>query len=109
MTEAAAATPDATNRTDILVAGAGSTGLAAALAFAKSGMRVMLVGRIPPPLPGRTVALFEASLRFLDQLGALVFAQPRLDRQGRGRVLEAATTSDPRFACRSGIKPFCEF
>jgi len=49
MTEAAAATPDATNRTDILVAGAGSTGLAAALAFAKSGMRVMLVGRIPPP------------------------------------------------------------
>jgi 2-octaprenyl-6-methoxyphenol hydroxylase len=71
MTEAAAATPDATNRTDILVAGAGSTGLAAALAFAKSGMRVTLVGRIPPPLPGRTVALFEASLRFLDQLGAL--------------------------------------
>ena len=56
---------------DILVAGAGSTGLAAALAFAKAGMRVALVGRMPPPLPGRTVALFEASLRFLDQLGAL--------------------------------------
>jgi 2-octaprenyl-6-methoxyphenol hydroxylase len=34
-------------------------------------MRVKLIGRIPPPLPGRTVALFEASLRFLDQLGAL--------------------------------------
>ena len=56
---------------DIIVAGAGSTGLASALAFAKAGMRVKLIGRIPPPLPGRTVALFEASLRFLDQLGAL--------------------------------------
>lgn len=59
------------DRYDILVAGAGSTGLAAALAFARSGMRVALVGRAPPPLPGRTVALFEASLRFLDALGAL--------------------------------------
>jgi 2-octaprenyl-6-methoxyphenol hydroxylase len=58
-------------KTDILVAGAGSTGLAAALAFSRAGMRVALVGRIPPPLPGRTVALFEASIRFLDALGAL--------------------------------------
>jgi len=61
----------ATTKTDILVAGAGSTGLAAALAFARSGLRTTLVGRIPPPLPGRTVALFEASVRFLDALGAL--------------------------------------
>jgi 2-octaprenyl-6-methoxyphenol hydroxylase len=58
-------------RAQILVAGAGSTGLAAALAFARSGARVTLVGRFPPPLPGRTVALFEASVRFLDALGAL--------------------------------------
>lgn len=58
-------------RTQILVAGAGSTGLAAALAFAHAGWRVTLVGRIPPPLSGRTVALFEASVRFLDALGAL--------------------------------------
>ena len=55
----------------ILVAGAGSTGIAAALAFARAGLRVALVGRFPPPLPGRTVALFEASVRFLDALGAL--------------------------------------
>jgi 2-octaprenyl-6-methoxyphenol hydroxylase len=67
----ASVTPVEGKSTDILVAGVGSTGLAAALAFAKTGMRVALVGRIPPPLPGRTVALFEASLRFLDQLGAL--------------------------------------
>jgi 2-octaprenyl-6-methoxyphenol hydroxylase len=60
-----------TTKTDILVAGAGSTGLAAALAFARSGLKAALVGRIPPPLPGRTVALFEASVRFLHALGAL--------------------------------------
>ena len=56
---------------EILVAGAGATGLAAALAFARAGFKTTLAGRIPPPLPGRTVALFEASVRFLDALGAL--------------------------------------
>ena len=54
----------------ILVAGAGSTGIAAALAFARAGLRVALVAGFVP-LPGRTVALFEASVRFLDALGAL--------------------------------------
>jgi len=58
-------------RSDILVAGAGATGLAAALAFARAGLKTTLAGRIPPPLPGRTVALFESSVRFLDALGAL--------------------------------------
>jgi 2-octaprenyl-6-methoxyphenol hydroxylase len=57
--------------TQILVAGAGSTGVAAALAFVRAGWRVTLAGRFPPPLPGRTVALFEASLRFLEAIGAL--------------------------------------
>jgi 2-octaprenyl-6-methoxyphenol hydroxylase len=58
-------------RAQILVAGAGSTGIAAAMAFARAGFDVALVGRFPPPLPGRTVALFEASTRFLDALGVL--------------------------------------
>lgn len=62
---------EAQDKADILIAGAGSTGLAAALAFAKSDFRIKLIGRVPPPLPGRTVALFEASIRFLDALGAL--------------------------------------
>ena len=44
-------------RSDILVAGVGATGLAAALAFARAGCETTLAGRIPPPLPGRTVAL----------------------------------------------------
>ena len=59
------------NKAQILVAGAGSTGMAAALAFSRAGFRVTLAGRSPPPLPGRTVALFEASLRFLANIGAL--------------------------------------
>ncbi|HMK90544.1 MAG TPA: FAD-dependent monooxygenase [Methylocystis sp.] len=60
-------------RTDpqILVAGAGATGIAAALALSRGGFRVVLAGRSPPPLPGRTVALFEGSLRFLAAVGAL--------------------------------------
>ncbi len=61
----------ATIKVQMLVAGAGSTGVAAALAFARAGLKVTLAGRFPPPLPGRTVALFEASLRFLDAVGAL--------------------------------------
>lgn len=55
----------------LLVAGAGSTGLAAALAFSRAGFKVALAGRSPPALAGRTVALFEASLRFLAAIGAL--------------------------------------
>jgi len=70
ITMSEAANPAAA-RTEILVAGAGSTGVAAALAFAKAGWRTTLVGRMPPPLPGRTVALFESSLRFLSALGVL--------------------------------------
>jgi 2-octaprenyl-6-methoxyphenol hydroxylase len=53
----------------ILVAGAGATGLIAALALARRGRAVTLVGKTPPPLHGRTVALFEGSLRALDALG----------------------------------------
>ena len=71
MTQDHAGATQAGRKTQILVAGAGSTGIAAALAFARSGLRVTLAGRFPPPLPGRTVALFESSVRFLDALGAL--------------------------------------
>ncbi|MDE2579630.1 MAG: FAD-dependent monooxygenase [Hyphomicrobiales bacterium] len=56
-------------KTDILVAGAGAAGLIAAIALARAGHRTLLVGRTPPHLPGRTVALFEGSLRTLEDLG----------------------------------------
>ncbi len=54
---------------DILVAGAGATGLSTALALAQAGFSVVCVGHVDTRVNGRTVALFEASLRFYKALG----------------------------------------
>lgn len=54
---------------DILVAGAGAAGLSAALALAQAGFSVICVGHVERRPNGRTVALFEASLRFYRALG----------------------------------------
>jgi 2-octaprenyl-6-methoxyphenol hydroxylase len=54
---------------DVLVAGAGAAGLAAAHAFAAQGRKVVVAGKIETQLAGRTVALFEGSLRFFRALG----------------------------------------
>ncbi|WP_051955790.1 FAD-dependent monooxygenase [Beijerinckia mobilis] len=59
---------------DILVAGAGAAGLSVALGLAKSGFSVICAGLTQTRPNGRTVALFEGSLRFyraLDLWGAL--------------------------------------
>lgn len=56
-------------RTDILVAGAGAAGLSAAIALAEAGFSVVCVGHVDRRANGRTLALFEASLRFLKALG----------------------------------------
>ena len=73
MTEAASELADkktsAPIRCDVLVAGAGSAGLSAAHAFAAQGRKVLVVGKIETNLAGRTVALFEGSLRFYRALG----------------------------------------
>jgi 2-octaprenyl-6-methoxyphenol hydroxylase len=50
---------------DILVAGAGAAGLCAALALANSGHKVAVAGKLETVSNGRTVALFEGSLRLL--------------------------------------------
>lgn len=54
---------------DILIIGTGAAGLSAAIALAKAGFSVIAVGAIEQFGRGRTVALFEASLRFYDALG----------------------------------------
>jgi 2-octaprenyl-6-methoxyphenol hydroxylase len=54
---------------DILVAGAGAAGLSAAIALAQAGFFVVCVGHVDTRANGRTVALFEASLRFYKALG----------------------------------------
>jgi 2-octaprenyl-6-methoxyphenol hydroxylase len=54
---------------DVLVAGAGAAGLSTALALAQAGFSVVCVGHVDTRANGRTVALFEASLRFYKALG----------------------------------------
>ncbi len=53
---------------DILVIGTGAAGLSAAIALADAGFTVAAVGSLEQFGSGRTVALFEASLRFYDAL-----------------------------------------
>lgn len=59
----------AQSEADILVIGTGAAGLSAAIALAKAGFSVIAVGAVEQRGGGRTVALFEASLRFYDALG----------------------------------------
>ena len=54
---------------DILVSGAGAAGLAATIALAKAGFSVICAGVSDTRSNGRTVALFEGSLRFLRSIG----------------------------------------
>ena len=68
----------ADHRCDVLVAGAGLVGLAAAVALARAGLRVSLVDRAPVALPApdpatwdsRVYAISPGSARFLEALGA---------------------------------------
>jgi 2-octaprenyl-6-methoxyphenol hydroxylase len=54
---------------DILVAGAGAAGLSTAIALAQAGFSAVCAGHVDLGANGRTVALFEASLRFYKALG----------------------------------------
>ena len=53
----------------VAVVGAGAAGLSLALALARDGVPTGLVGRHAPVADGRTVALLDGSVRFLDALG----------------------------------------
>ncbi|MFC1458497.1 UbiH/UbiF family hydroxylase [Microvirga arabica] len=55
---------------NIAVVGAGAVGLSAALAFARDGFKTVLVGGLDTRRDGRTVALLNGSVRFLEALGA---------------------------------------
>ncbi|MBV1706034.1 MAG: FAD-dependent monooxygenase [Hyphomicrobiales bacterium] len=65
---------------NVIIAGAGATGLTAALALAQAGCKVTVVGRHIAPPPTRTVALWGASVRMLENIGiwqeAGAFAEP---------------------------------
>jgi len=60
---------------DIIVSGAGASGLAATIALARAGFSVLCAGTSDTRPNGRTVALFEGSLRHLKAMGVW----PRLE------------------------------
>jgi 2-octaprenyl-6-methoxyphenol hydroxylase len=64
--------------TEILVVGAGLAGLAAAIGFADAGFETVLVGAPEPLANGRSVALLDGSMRFLEGLGV----RPEIERRG---------------------------
>ena len=54
---------------DVLIAGAGLAGLVAASGFARAGFDVVLCGADERTGPGRTVALLDRSVAYLESLG----------------------------------------
>ncbi|WP_373875930.1 FAD-dependent monooxygenase [Methylobacterium soli] len=68
--------PSTSPRFEVAVVGAGAAGLAAALALAREGIATALIGRHAPVADGRTVALLDGSVRFLDALGAWAAIAP---------------------------------
>ncbi|MDB5509526.1 MAG: UbiH/UbiF family hydroxylase [Hyphomicrobiales bacterium] len=76
------------DNTDILVIGAGATGLAAALALARTGRSVTLVGRPESAANGRTVAMLEGSLRLMQNLGVLESMRPDLAALETMRIVD---------------------
>ncbi|KQT82706.1 FAD-dependent monooxygenase [Methylobacterium sp. Leaf466] len=63
-------------RFEAAVVGAGAVGLCAALALARDGVATALIGRHGAVADGRTVALLDGSVRFLDALGAWAAIAP---------------------------------
>jgi 2-octaprenyl-6-methoxyphenol hydroxylase len=62
---------------DVLIAGAGLTGLSAAFGVAKAGFDVVCCGGTERTGRGRTVALLDQSVAFLDSLGLWASLQSR--------------------------------
>src|SRR5947207_829238 len=61
---------------DVLIAGAGLAGLTAALAFAAAGFDVVSCGADERNASGRTIAMLERSVAYLDSLGLWAAIQP---------------------------------
>ena len=76
-------------RSDILVAGAGAAGLTLGIALAEAGFRVTIAGRLDLRRNGRTVALFEASLRLYRALGLWERLAPQAAPLAAIRIVDA--------------------
>ena len=61
---------------DLIIVGAGAAGLTAALGLAQSGWSLTLIGRADLKATARTVALFDGSLKLLQNLNVLQRLRP---------------------------------
>jgi 2-octaprenyl-6-methoxyphenol hydroxylase len=73
---------------DLAVIGAGAAGLAAAICLAREGFDTILVGAINTPRDGRTVALMDASLRFLHRIGVWDRLEPVSEPMSQMRIVD---------------------
>ena len=62
---------------DVLIAGAGLAGLTAAIAFARAGFDVVACGADERAGRGRTIAMLDRSIAYLDSLGLRAAIEPR--------------------------------
>jgi 2-octaprenyl-6-methoxyphenol hydroxylase len=85
----------AETQADVLVAGAGAAGLSTALALAQAGFSVVCVGHVDTRANGRTVALFEASLRFYKALGVWPHFRGKTAPLARIAMIDATGTRFP--------------
>jgi len=78
-----------TDEANVIVAGTGPVGLIAALAFARNGFAVTLIGPDVSGKDRRTTALMIPALRFLDGLGVLGTLEPRAAPLRIMRIIDA--------------------
>lgn len=77
-----------TQRFDIAVIGTGPVGLLGALAFARAGRSVALVGPVPQTGDGRTAALLAPSVAFLKSLDLWALLAPHAAPLRRMRIID---------------------
>ena len=74
---------------EVLVVGAGAIGLVAAMALARAGRRVTLLGRPGDVRPGRTVALLQGSVDLLRDLDVWSDLEPHAEALRTMRIVDA--------------------
>ena len=74
---------------DVAVVGAGPAGLAAGIAMAELGLVTAVIGPPADPRDGRTAALFQSSITFLERIGAWHAIEPSSARLAAIRLIDA--------------------
>jgi 2-octaprenyl-6-methoxyphenol hydroxylase len=76
---------------DVLIAGTGPVGLIAALAFADAGFRTALIGPKASASDGRTTAIMDPAVRYLESLGMGPFLEEHGEPLKTMRIVDATS------------------